>query len=165
MNTSFVEKYHHETHPVGRGSGTEWPAGPFLRVSDLYPQSVRGVSLDGTAVDITDLRPIWGEGHIESKSGSWTVGGFWYEVDVRYTAGYTTQVPSDVRDAALIAVRYKLLSVEGESAIPSRATTITNEYGNVGLATPGKGGSITGIPEVDEVISAWRDQIAPGGFA
>lgn len=183
VRTSFVERYHHESRPVGTLQFAD-PYNPYLPkpvasnqpvgilwTTDQFPISVVDIAFDGVSLDSTTLATMhtaYGRGEIYSGTWStalWALTRYARVVDIRYTAAYTTRVPSDVHEAALVAARHKLLNTEGESAIPSRATSITNEYGNITMATPGKNGSITGIPEVDEVIEAWKAKIVTVGIA
>jgi len=65
----------------------------------------------------------------------------------------------------MIAARVHLISKDGASGIPDRATAITNDFGNVSLATPGVRGSIVGIPEVDQTINAWAQRVRTPAIA
>ncbi len=68
--------------------------------------------------------------------------------------------PPDLRRAALTRLRYNLLSDHG--GVPDRATGFTSaEGGTYTLATAGRAGYHTGIPEVDEVLDAYSYRI-PG---
>ncbi|WP_034088742.1 hypothetical protein [Streptacidiphilus albus] len=59
--------------------------------------------------------------------------------------------PGDVRRAALLRIRDVLLNVN--SAIPDRATSFqVTEFGTYSLATAGRGGFDTGMPEVDAIL-------------
>jgi hypothetical protein len=73
---------------------------------------------------------------------------------VTFTYGFVL-VPEDVKRAGLIRLR-SLLTAE-RSGIPDRATSfVAAEGGNFTLATPGRGGSETGIPEVDATLKRYR---------
>lgn len=78
---------------------------------------------------------------------------------VGFEHGYDA-LPADLRDAALTFARAQLLG--NRTGIPDRATTFTSaEGGTYRLATPGVGGWITGIPEVDEALHR-HDHRVPG---
>jgi hypothetical protein len=79
----------------------------------------------------------------------------------RYTVTFTYgfgQVPEDVKRAGLLRLRSLLTA--SRSGIPDRATAfVAHEGGNFTLATPGRGGSETGIPEVDATLDRYRFRI------
>jgi hypothetical protein len=76
----------------------------------------------------------------------------------RYTVTFTygfVQVPEDVRRAGLLRLR-SFLTAE-RSGIPDRATSfVAAEGGNFTLATAGRNGSETGLPEVDATLKRYR---------
>ena len=63
-----------------------------------------------------------------------------------------------MKDAALQATRYRLLSTRARSGVSDRAMSITNEMGNIRLSTAGKDGAF-GIPEADEVVARYARQL------
>lgn len=72
-------------------------------------------------------------------------------ITVEYEYGLL-RVPAEIKRVALI--RFKSLLVQKFTAIPDRATSWTAEGGGTfSLATPGRSGYITGIPEVDAVLN------------
>ncbi|MDT0472781.1 hypothetical protein RM863_11655 [Streptomyces sp. DSM 41014] len=79
----------------------------------------------------------------------------------RYTVAFTygfALAPDDVKRAGLIRLR-SLLTAE-RSGVPDRATAfVAAEGGNFTLATPGRGGSETGIPEVDATLKRYRFEV------
>lgn len=79
----------------------------------------------------------------------------------RYTVAFTygfAQVPEDAKRAGLLRLR-SVLSAE-RSGIPDRATAfVAAEGGNFTLATPGRNGYETGIPEVDATLSRYKYRI------
>lgn len=78
---------------------------------------------------------------------------------IEYVAGFT-QVPRDIARAGLIRLR-SILAAE-RSAIPDRAVSfVAAEGGTYTLATPGRSGSQTGIPDVDGVLKRYSYRI-PG---
>jgi hypothetical protein len=76
----------------------------------------------------------------------------------RYTVTFSygfAQVPEDAKRAGLLRLR-SLLTAE-RSGIPDRATAfVAAEGGNFTLATPGRNGYETGIPEVDATLKRYK---------
>lgn len=126
--------------------------------------SVTSATENGTAV--TDTLRVSKGGRLlrYSSATSYTpkawLAGF-DNVKVTYQAGYTSAVPADLKDAALQATRYRLLSRVSTASMNDRATSITNEFGNVNLSVAGKNTPF-GLPEVDSVVIQYRDLTAPG---
>ncbi|MFD3464800.1 hypothetical protein ACFWWM_00230 [Streptomyces sp. NPDC058682] len=79
----------------------------------------------------------------------------------RYTVTFTyglAQVPEDAKRAGLLRLR-SVLTAE-RSGIPDRATAfVAAEGGNFTLATPGRNGYETGIPEVDATLGRYKYRI------
>lgn len=90
---------------------------------------------------------------IRETLGSWPSGR--RNVRITYSHGYAT-VPADIKRAAL---KVCVDSTAGlvPTNMPSRAMSMSDEFGTFRLATPGIGSSITGIPEVDVVLNQMRD--------
>jgi hypothetical protein len=100
------------------------------------------VDVTGWAVDATGFL----------KAPFELVEGDRYCVTVTYGLG---QVPEDVKRAGLIRLR-SVLTAE-RSGIPDRATAfVAAEGGNYTLATAGRNGWETGIPEVDAVLKRYK---------
>lgn len=124
--------------------------------------TTRLIALSGPdgALDVSDYR-LGSAGLLEGLSG--------LTEDAVYTATiqYGFQdAPADVRRVGMIRLRY-LLAAES-SGVPDRATSfVAAEGGTFTLATPGRYGYKTGIPEVDAVLSLYsysvlRDTAAMG---
>lgn len=78
---------------------------------------------------------------------------------VTYTAGYSSTVPADVKEAALKATRWHLLDSKASNDVSARQTSMTNEMGGtVSYATAGPDRP-TGYPDVDAVIVGWRRRL------
>lgn len=79
----------------------------------------------------------------------------YYSLDVAY--GFAA-VPEDIKRAGITRLRSLL---HGErSGIPDRATTFqAMEGGTFTLATPGRGGSETGIPDVDAILARYTYRV------
>jgi hypothetical protein len=148
----------------------------FERISgrSFTPRVTRAeVEADGTASLYLGCLDVAAVAAVDGPSGpldvtGWTVDplGFLkapYELPDgdRYTVTFTygfALVPDDVKRAGLIRLR-SLLTAE-RSGIPDRATSfVAAEGGNFTLATPGRGGSETGIPEVDATLKRYRFEV------
>lgn len=146
--TSFVHRYHRDIRTRVHGL-----------LSKPYTRSLLSVTVDDATVDLDtialdDVGAIWWAG----TGSRWCPAG--YTSDIRYTAGWADACPGDLRDVALQAARWRLISTDGQSGIPSRATSITNEFGNVTLATASaEYNRPTGIPDVDAVIVDWARRV------
>lgn len=78
-----------------------------------------------------------------------------YRVTLQY--GFRS-APSDIKRAALTRVRYFL--VEDRSGIPDRATSFQPaDGGTYTLATPGRAGFETGVPDVDATLARYSMSI------
>jgi hypothetical protein len=114
---------------------------------------------DGTSL-ITQLGPAW----IDVTFQSGFVDVDTQEFAMLYAAEYDCELvyeygmsppPADVRRAALLRIRDVLVSIN--SAIPDRATTFqVTEFGTYSLATAGRNGFDTGLPEVDAILSRYK---------
>jgi hypothetical protein len=83
------------------------------------------------------------------------------QVTIEYEYGMR-QVPRKVRDAAIKRAKGNLLGQN--SAIDERAVTVsTPEFGTMTLATPGRFGWETGIPDVDVVLERYQLHSSAGG--
>lgn len=76
-------------------------------------------------------------------------------ITVTYEAGYTSTVPADIKEAALLATRWRLIASNSNSDMNARQTSMTNDMGGTtsyavaGVERP------TGYPEVDAVIMGY----------
>lgn len=106
-----------------------------------------------TAAELADI--TFAESGIVTRAtlGSWTSGV--NNLIVEYECGRDAPVPSDVREAALVAIRDKLLSDQ----IGSRQYSVVTELGNVRFVLAGEGRPF-GIPFVDQVANE-RRQFVP----
>ncbi len=148
----------------------------FERITarSFIPRTTRvEVEADGTRTLYLGFFDVAAIAAVDGPSGSldvtgWTVDplGFLkapYDLPDgdRYTVTFTygfALAPDDVKRAGLIRLR-SLLTAE-RSGIPDRATSfVAAEGGNFTLATPGRGGSETGIPEVDATLKRYRFEV------
>ncbi|MEV5080327.1 hypothetical protein AB0K74_16355 [Streptomyces sp. NPDC056159] len=145
----------------------------FERITgrSFTPRTARvGVLADGSSslflgyFDVTDLKAVEGPSGAEDIAG-WSVNAYGtltapYELpdgaSYRVTFGYGFgQAPEDVKRAGLMRLR-SVLTAE-RSGIPDRATAfVASEGGNFTLATAGRNGYETGIPEVDAVLKRYK---------
>jgi hypothetical protein len=168
VRTSFVARQVTET----LDGDSQDPDGGLL-LSKPYVLEVTAVTSNGAAFDAGQLAELSVRAGRAYRRTAGTYSGFipWdagtRNIVVTYDAGYVDAPPFDVKEAALQGARYRVLSVDGKSGISDRATSITNEFGNVQLSTPNtERNRPTGLPEVDAVIVGWRDKLAPRfGFA
>jgi hypothetical protein len=92
------------------------------------------------------------------QTGSSLADGDVYTLTVTYGMPIADE---DVKRAGLLRLR-SLLTAE-RSGIPDRATAfVAHEGGNFTLATPGRGGYETGIPEVDATLARFRFRMLDG---
>lgn len=89
--------------------------------------------------------------------GRWASGV--QNVTVTYQAGYSTTVPSDVKEAALQATRWRLMATNSNSDMNARQTSVTNELGGTTTYAVAGPDRPTGYPEVDAVIVAWKRRL------
>ena len=85
-------------------------------------------------------------------------------VEVTYAAGYSEAPPANVKQAALAATRYRLITSAPDASMNGRAESIQNDFGNVRLSIADKDHPF-GLPEVDAVLIGWRDRLDVFGFA
>lgn len=124
--------------------------------------SVTSATENGTAV--TDTLRVKNGRVLRYATGSYApkawLAGF-DNVAITYQSGYSSTVPADIKDAALQATRYRLISRVSTASMNDRATSITNEFGNVNLSVASKKTPF-GLPEVDSVVVGWREYLTPG---
>ena len=146
--TSFISRYRTESLS---GEGTR-----LLRLDEQHVTTVLTATVGGTAQTIADIVILQ-----QPANRLWHTGAFWsyptvadpLNVVVGYEYGHAT-VPTEIRLAALHVLRHEL----AESDIPDRATGITNEFGNIPLATAGMRGAWFGLPVVDSVLMRYEER-------
>lgn len=78
-------------------------------------------------------------------------------IGVEIAYGFTA-VPADIRRVGMLRTRWHLMAER--SAIPDRATSYQPaDGGTYLLATPGRAGYHTGVPDVDAVLDRYRNMI------
>lgn len=152
-----------ETVPVFMGKFFLERVEPYRIISaTLHSDYCYGVNAGAntdTVVDVTTIGFAFsGECLLATQSNRNNVMG---TITVEYEYGMTA-VPSDVKRVALMRARAFVL--ERDSGIPDRATSFQSvDGGNFQLATAGRAGFETGIPEVDATLK--RYSINPPGVA
>ena len=146
---AFVPRYRRET--------LSGPGGPVLLVGAPRLRTIRTATVDGTALTSTELAEV-----TYSAAGTAYWRNKWLEgannVVVAYEHGHDS-VPGPVSRAALLLAKHYLT----ETPFDARHTSVSTEDGTFTLATPGLRGSVTGLPEVDQVISeygGWTSAVA-----
>ena len=131
---SFIPRGVVETLPGGvRQIVLGWPFVRLVSVTD------HDVAVDASATLAGVLT--------RSNGAYWRAGR---HVRAVYEHGWPA-VPADVRRAALLRARHRVNSVR--SGVPDRATSFaSSDGGTFTLTTAGRGGSETGIPDVDAVL-------------
>lgn len=157
VGTSFVPRAVTE---IIDGTG-----GSSLHLSHPYIQAVTTLSVDGTVVDVVGVRARRGFGLLEfvSAGGFWAVGRD--NVEVTYTAGYSTEPPGDIKEAALTGTRWRLLATNSNAEMDARRTSLTNDMGGTTSYSIAGKDRPTGYPEVDAVIMGWKYDLDVHGFA
>lgn len=156
VGTSFVPRQVTETLDGG---------GDAVVLGHGFVLEVQSATENGVAV--TDRLTARGGLLRRFAAGSYTPG-CWSSgvgnVEVTYLAGYTSEPPADVKEAALRGTRAYLVSTHSSSVMDDRRTSLSTEQGTVQFTVAGRDHP-TGYPEVDAVIVAWRDQLDVFGFA
>jgi hypothetical protein len=150
--TTFIAENVTETL---NGSG-----GPAQFLSSAYVQSVTSGTVDGVSLTAPELAGILIEHGVlyHSNGAHWssTTRG---NVVITYVAGYSTTPPADLKEAAMRGARNWLMTNDAWSGADSRATSITNDYGNIALSVASADGRPTGWPDVDATITAWARRV------
>lgn len=128
------------------GNGTHWHTSAHRPL-----RSVRSCTIDGDTEPLTDFE-------LELAAGIVYAGTTLYGVcTLGLEHGYDAP-PADVKDAALMAAKDRLL--RRRSALSDRARSVTDDMGTRTFAYAGAGHP-TGIDEVDAVLAA-HDHRVPG---
>lgn len=114
---------------------------------------VSSVTVDGVAATASDYS-IDDNGIVEGPALS-VLGA---KVALTATWGLDA-TPEDVKRA--VAIRVRSVVSQAASAIPDRATSVVSpDGGQMTLATPGRAGFETGIPEVDAILGRYTRKVA-----
>jgi hypothetical protein len=117
-----------------------------LLVRKPFVRSVRSIVLDGVALSTSDMANIKSDG-TAIYGHAWTTG--YGNVVVGFEHG-RDRPPERLRRAALLLAKVWLVS----GPVDDRTSTLTSDGGTFSLVTPGRGGSIFGVPEVDAAVQA-----------
>lgn len=126
-----------------------------VRLPERFVRSVVSMVDDDGVVDLTDA-VVAPEGVIRGVS----VSGDVTALGVR---GFSEVPSSDIREAVVQWVA-DVVSRQSDSVTSRRQTSLTNEFGNVSMATAGADRP-SGIPDVDATLLAWRDRLRLPGLA
>lgn len=126
-----------------------------------YVRSLTSVTENGVTVDVNTLS-------VSAAGMLRRAGAFWRPwlygtVVVTYEAGWSATPPDDVKSAALTGTRCRLLTRE-VTQVDLPTGSVTTRAGTI-LYTPPDRDHPTGFPDVDSVIVAWRDKLAPLAIA
>ncbi len=141
VGASFVARYVREVVP---GNDTS-----VLRLAHNFTRQLISASVDGVPDTTASI-----ESGALVTDGRWPYGS---TVTVEYAEGYSDTPPSDVANAALQAIRSRLLT-ERRTGVPGQATALTTEVGTLQLAIAGMRHPF-GIPEVDAVVVRWTNHL------
>jgi len=137
---AFVPRYAREVLD-GKGSRK-------LELKHARPRTILSAKFDGVAQTTTDW-DLYEAGYIISSS-SFPWG--YRNVELIYEHGYDS-APSDVRDAALSAIRSNVLATAGGGGIPAGVTQLITDAGTYNFGRPT---TPFGIREVDSVLIGRR---------
>lgn len=133
----------------------------------LVLSSPRVLSVTSATVDDVALTPsevsdliVRSYGVVERPDGyTWATGVG--NISITYVAGYATDVPADLKEAALQAARAWVLTRASNAGIDDRRTSVTTEFGTVSYVIAGENRP-TGYPEVDATLNRYRNDHAGG---
>lgn len=141
---AFVPRY---ARDVLSGDGTN-----TIMLSKPEPYEVLSIKVDG--VDVTaEVEPLlaatWMGELRRTDNSAWPIGDANVVIEYEYGAA---SVPLDIQRVAKIYLKSLLLDTRG-GAIPDRATRMVADETTYTLAVPGRAGYITGIPDVDAILT------------
>lgn len=130
-----------------------------------YVLSVTSVTEDGVAVTDTLRAP---DGVLRRFLPNTYTPSYWTggsgNVLVTYQAGYSTTPPADIKEAALLATRARLLETNSNAGIDDRRTSVNTDMGVINYVVAGENRP-TGYPQADAVILGWKRRLNAGGIA
>lgn len=136
------------------GDGTD-----TLFLSAPYVLSVESATVDDVALTADELADLFVEsGVLYRPTGYQWASTARGNITVTYTAGYSATPPADLKEAMLRGARHWLLTMDGWSGVDERSLSMSNDYGNIQLATAGEGRP-TGLPAVDATIMGWARKV------
>ncbi|HYJ69629.1 MAG TPA: hypothetical protein VEX15_18405 [Nocardioidaceae bacterium] len=140
-----------------------------LKLATPYVLSVTAVTSNGVVFGVPELAEVSVRDGIAFRRPAGTYVGFtawdygFRNIVITYNGGYSATPPSDVKDAALQAARYRVIRTTTGGGLTDRAISTSNEMGTTQLAIAGMNRP-TGLPDVDSVICGWRDKLNLFGF-
>ena len=138
---AFVPRY---ARDVLDGSGSR-----KLDLLHARPRSIISAKFDG-AVQTTTTWDLYDAGYIITSGGTFPWG--YRNIEIIYEHGYDVP-PSDIRDAALSAIRSNVLATAGGGGIPAGVTQLITDAGTYNFGRPTRP---FGIREVDDALVARR---------
>lgn len=127
------------------GSGTA-----FLRVNNPRPRTVLACSVDGVAQSGFATWDLYESGDVIRDAGLFAWGR--RNVSLSYEHGYS-EPDADLREAALVAIRARVIGDSSGGGIPAGVTQLTTD---AGVYEFGRRSFPTGLPEVDGVLQERR---------
>lgn len=155
VGTSFVHRtIEDEAHDGG---------GVAVFLNKPYVRSITGAKVNGVALADT-LVPAQGAAYRVVGGSPVAFPAGFQALTVTYVAGYTAEPPPDIKDAAIVGTRARLLETTSQAGMPARTTSQTSDMGTTNFVVAGED-QPTGYPEVDAVILGWKARLDVGSFA
>jgi len=151
---SFVQRY---SRDVLNGTNSA-----VIRLAQMFPETLLSASVDGTALSASELSDtaLFEDGTIQRKDGAWSYANPGNKCIIEYEHGSGVTAPNDIRWCAKTLARFHLL--EQVSKIPSQATAINSDLGQIVFAQPGMNRP-SPLPAVNTVLNRHRHR-APTAF-
>lgn len=131
----------------------------YLRLANAYALEVTDVTVDGIAYDAGQIAAlVVDDGYLWAETGATWPSTALRNVTVSYTHGYAAEPPADLKHAMLRGARNWVLTTSAWSGKDSRATSISNEWGNIQITVASENHP-TGLPDVDATIMAWARRV------
>jgi hypothetical protein len=122
----------------------------LVRLHNPRPRTILSAKIDGVAQSGTATWDLYETGDVIRDAGVFTAGR--RNLAIAYEHGFT-QPDADVREAALVAIRARLLGDSAGGGIPSGVTQLITDAGTYNF---GRQTFPTGLPEVDAVLREHR---------
>lgn len=151
-------------------SGDEANSGGLMIVlSEPYARAVTALTSNGVVFTAPQLAELsLRAGVLERRSGYGSLQ-FWdsgiRNLVVTYDHGYTDAPPPDLKEAAMVATRDRLMRKYNAGGVSDRATSLSTEMGTTTFLTANADRRPTGLPDVDAVIMSYADELDVFGFA
>jgi hypothetical protein len=135
------------------------PGRDALDLGTPYVLSVDALAVDGAdyATDVVSTL-LWQDGFLYQSDGAYWPATSRGNITITYTAGYSTEPPGDLKEAALRGARHWLLTMDAWSGVDERTTSMTSDYGTTTVMVADDKHP-TGLPFVDATINAWARRV------